>query len=451
MEAQIDPSWSKTLTDDEVARATRYAFWELNQLPSWLTSLYQARLNAEKEERITDFLENIWGNRSDSLNSQHRDFMNVETLTRLLTLTYATVRIEEDISHEGVYSPSPRDEAQRARGHLLQLLSGIRGERTFAALRKLATLQKGYLSDHLLNMAERRAEADVEREPWKTSDVASFAEEAERNPTTQGDLFEIGLSRLDDLKLEFEEGDESEAALLKKVDDEIELRRSLANRLRNMSQGKYTTGSEEELADITRTDIRLHSPNVDARIPIEVKIAGKWQAPVLRERLKNQLVGQYMREARYGIFLVVNRGAKGDLQTWNPSGKRVGFAELVHWLSRRAEALLTTRSNIDGLQVVGIDLAPTRRAQEAKGSCPKAARTAQIARREARAQAALRWRASSSLRQRRDAFPGFLACYVCRDQCFALCPIAYPLIRFVQGSYECATLAHSGCEGVRAC
>ena len=164
------------------------------------------------------------------------------------------------------------------------------------------------------------------------------------------------MSRLDDLKLEIEEGDESEATLLRKVENEIELRRALANRLRNMAQGKYTTGSEEEFADITRSDIRLHNPHVEARIPIEVKIAGKWQASVLGERLKNQLVGQYMREARYGIFLVVNRGAKGDLQTWNPSGKRVGFAQLLEWLSGRAQALRVKSANIDGLEVVGIDL-----------------------------------------------------------------------------------------------
>jgi hypothetical protein len=48
-----------------------------------------------------------------------------------------------------------------------------------------------------------------------------------------------------------------------------------ANRLQHAARGKYTTGSEEELADETRTDIRLHNPMVDARIPIELKIVDK--------------------------------------------------------------------------------------------------------------------------------------------------------------------------------
>lgn len=495
MEARTGPEWSKAVTDDQAALAARYAFWELNDLPSWFTSLYLARphilksiilnevrwqlslsqpdakaashyvlsrlrwsakelgqllrndiislvetypnankeavaealtiilrdpsplppsfsqfaakqaaaaaadrkalwlavllcvdaeqglaeleawINAganrgEKENRFTAVLENIWGDRTHGLDSQHQDFLRVEALTRLLKLAYKTIRFEDDISHESgiVYSPGARDHAQRARGRILESLYNISGKPTFDALRELAALNKDYPADHLLNMAERRAEADVEHRPWQPTEVASFADEAECNPMTQKDLFEIALSRLDDLKLEYEEGDESEAALLAKVSDEIELRRALANRLRNAAHGKYTTGSEEELADITRTDIRLHNPAVDARIPIEVKIAGKWQARVLKERLKNQLVSQYMREARYGILLVVNRGAKGDLKTWSLSGKRVDFSKLIDWLSKEAKAFLAKKSSIDGLQIVGIDLRARDRSRQEKAS-----------------------------------------------------------------------------------
>lgn len=98
------------------------------------------------------------------------------------------------------------------------------------------------------------------------------------------------------------------------------LRKVIANRLKQASSGQYTTGSEEELADRTRTDVRLHNPAVDARIPIELKIADKseWTAAKLRERLENQLIGQYLLEARYGVFLLVRRGnvEKRDRQHW---------------------------------------------------------------------------------------------------------------------------------------
>ena len=47
-------------------------------------------------------------------------------------------------------------------------------------------------------------------------------------------------------------------------------------------------------------------------MPIELKIADApdWSAAKLRERLENQLIGQYMDEARYGILLIVRRGGK---------------------------------------------------------------------------------------------------------------------------------------------
>ena len=114
------------------------------------------------------------------------------------------------------------------------------------------------------------------------------------------------------MKLDLEEGDESEASLLQRVENEPELRKVIANRLKFSAAGKYTTGSEEELADATRTDIRLHHPEVDARIPIELKIADArhWSVPILREKLEDQLLEQYLREALWHFFAGTPRRAK---------------------------------------------------------------------------------------------------------------------------------------------
>jgi hypothetical protein len=230
----------------------------------------------EREQRITAILGHVWGDRFHSLASEHRNFAQPELLSRLLKLTYRHLRVEDDIHHDGTYSPGPRDEAQEARGHLLDLLCGIPGRATYDALIDLSRVHTlPFLKDRMLVLAEQRAEMDAEQPPWVASDIAIFAEDAERDPRTQKDLFELAVSRIDDLKLDLEEGDESEARLMRKVEDEIELRRAIANRLKQTARGKYTTGSEEELADRTRTDIRLHNPRVEARVPIEIKIAGK--------------------------------------------------------------------------------------------------------------------------------------------------------------------------------
>ena len=294
------------------------------------------------ERRVSLIINQLWG--LDSFKSEHCSYKRPDFLLRLLEIVYSHVRI---------------DGTQVARAQLLQLLCGIPGKPTYDALIRLSESQPpGNFKDYLLNQADSHAENDAAPQEWTAAQVAEFGRDAEKNPETQQDLFDIAVSRLDDIKLDLEEGDDSEAGLWRKADNEIELRRIIANRLRLISRNRYTTGSEEELADRTRTDIRLHYSNVDARIPIEIKIAGKWSANQLRERMENQLVGQYLREARYGIFLLVNRGADRDKKSWRHDGN-LSFSTLVQWLKDESRTLLNER--VQDIEVIGIDL--TRRAR----------------------------------------------------------------------------------------
>ena len=336
----------------------------------------------QAEQRISVFLSHIWGNRFHNLNPAQQSFLDARMLLGLIKLSHTHIRVEDDIEHVGTYSPDLRDHAQDARNHLLKLLCEIPGQPTYEALLELSRFHpQQYPRDRMLVLAERRAEADCESDPWEPHSVADFAASAEQEPRTQYDLYQLALNRIDDLKLDLEQGDESEATILQRINDEVELRKVIANRLKQASSGKYTTGSEEELADRTRTDIRLHNPAVDARIPIELKIADKseWTAAKLRERLENQLIGQYLLEARYGVFLLVRRNnpEKGDRQTWilNAGGTRrvLNFDRLVEWLREEARELLRANPSVDGLGVIGIDLS-RRQPAERKSSQPAAVR-----------------------------------------------------------------------------
>ena len=313
------------------------------------------------ERRTSLIINHLWGRDTGSFNSEQCSYERLDCLSRLLEIVHFHVRPEEDIQHSGVYSPGSRDNAQDAREHFLQLLCEIPGKPTYDTLVRLSgSPPLENFKDRLLNLAERRAEADADFGAWPPEQVAEFGRDAERSPETQKALFEIAVSRLDDIRFSFEEGDDSEASLWRKAEDELELRRAIASRLMLVSRNRYTTGSEEEFADKSRTDIRLHNPKVDARIPIEIKIAGKWSANELRERMENQLVGQYLREAHYGIFLLVNRGAEGDKKYWRP-GKKLSFSTLIQWLRDESGTLLN--EHVQGVEVIGIDL--TRRAGEA--------------------------------------------------------------------------------------
>lgn len=313
------------------------------------------------ERRTSLIINHLWGRDAGSFNSEQCSYGRLDCLSRLLEIVHSHVRLEDDIQRSGVYSPGSRDNAQDAREHLLRLLCEIPGKSTCDALIRLSespTLAS--LKDRLLNLADSRAEADADFKAWSPAQIAEFGRGAERSPETQKELFEIALSRLDDIKFDLEESDDSEASLWRKVDDELELRRIIASRLKRISHDMYTTGSEEELADRSRTDIHLHHPKVDTPVPIEIKIAGKWSANQLRERMENQLVGQYLREARYGIFLVVNRGAEGDKKSWRHDGE-LKFPALVEWLKDESRALLN--EHVQDIEVIGIDL--TKRTGEA--------------------------------------------------------------------------------------
>jgi hypothetical protein len=123
------------------------------------------------------------------------------------------------------------------------------------------------------------------------------------------------------------------------------------------ARGQYSVPPEEELADATRPDLRIHTPAVDAPVPIELKIADKWSYAELVERLHNQLVGQYLRDtrSRFGVFLLVWQGKK---KKWRESeaGKPCSFGNLLERLEAEAEAILRDRYDLEEIRIVGIDL-----------------------------------------------------------------------------------------------
>jgi hypothetical protein len=307
----------------------------------------------ERSRRMTAVLNELFNDDRSGIAVVHKDFVKVPVLVAMLA--YPAMAPSDGEDEDGVAYYRASDSGPGKREQVLELLFNLPGRETYDALTDLAAKDKGR-RDRLLVLAERRAEQDADLAPWSPGYVYQFARDVERPPRTEEDLFRVALSRLDDLKHEYEQGDESEASLLMKVSNEVELRKVIANRLKQAARSGYTTGSEEELADGKRTDIRIHHPAIENRIPIEIKIAGQWRAPVLKERLKNQLIGQYMRESNYGIFLLVNRGGSNDGRRWRIDGRLVGLSELEQWLRKQAKGFQRRSSSVADLEVMSIDL-----------------------------------------------------------------------------------------------
>lgn len=322
-------------------------------------------LDLEKSEEATNFsmlfLQALIGGRHDRFESEYNDYNNVDKLTELIKIMYRYIRTSEDIERAGtgIYSPDLRDDAQRARDSLLQKLFDIPGKATYLALLDLAAeLHDQNLKEGCVTLAKRRAESDADLLPWQLADVISFADMAECQPRTHHELYNLGRSKLNDLKAELEDGDSSIVNFLKLESSEIEHRKFIGQWLREHSHGHYSVPQEEELADGSRMDIRIHGNGFDAPVPIELKIAdNKLTITNLIERLNNQLCGQYLRDTRSncGIFLVVYLGNK---KYWEgeAKGERYSFDELIQILRSNADLIVTNHRKIEALDVVSIDL-----------------------------------------------------------------------------------------------
>ena len=303
------------------------------------------------------FIVALLGERRENIKRGHQDYIQTETLLSLIKLMHSHIRSAEDINRAG--SPGRRDNAQDARNRLFQLLCDIPGKPTYLAMMDLAQNHPDEKSRQWYSVhAKRRAEADVEAEPWQPGDIALFAEEAEKAPQNHRELYDIVIFRLLDLKADLEDGDNSFAEILVSVKDETKHRNVIGGWLRNCSSGRYSVPQEEELAVAKRPDIRIHGVGFDGPVPIELKIVdNNWSGAKLVERLHNQLCGQYLRDVRSncGIFMLVYRGKP---KRWRhpKTRKNLDFYGLVQLLEEEAEKITTKDNKVESIKIVGIDL-----------------------------------------------------------------------------------------------
>ncbi|MEZ6855020.1 hypothetical protein [Halodesulfovibrio aestuarii] len=290
--------------------------------------------------------------------TRFEDYGRVEILEQLLLLMYRYVNPKDDLHHEGGFTPSARDNAEQSRGYFLSLLMGCKGKDAYNALCRLASqLVSEGVPNNFKCLSYDHARRSVEHNSWTEEDVCLFVERAEKVPATLQELYELASARIDDIKLNLESGRDSEASLVKAIHEETEMRKWFGRRLAERALGLFSKVEEEEYADATRPDIQFLNQNIGIPVPVELKIADRrhWSYQKFHERLKNQLIGQYLADEHhlFGIFLLVNQNG----EYWVRAEKsRASFEEMVKELQSYADQLIKDRSEIEAIQVVGINL-----------------------------------------------------------------------------------------------
>ncbi|MDD2736600.1 MAG: hypothetical protein PHF56_21930 [Desulfuromonadaceae bacterium] len=328
------------------------------RLEGWLEEVIDSEV---ADQRMISFCNALFDHRSPRFGNVHRDFERLGVLRELALLVYGRVRINDDVRHEGVYTPNARDNAETVRGYLLEKIYNLSGPAAYNTLLEFSRVLPHERSrERMLVLAHKRAAEDAEFEPWQSVDVVLFSTEAEKQPRSSRELFDLTCSRLDDIRLNLEDGRYSQAQLLlNSAIEEPKIRNWFADELRKLNHGKYSVSSEDEFADATRPDLNIHAPSVNYPIVIELKKTDNWSVPELSERLRNQLVGQYMRDthSQFGIYLLAWQG-KWKRKT---DENDVPFEKLVNLLQDEADTIVCSRYDIEEIRVVGIDLTKRKR------------------------------------------------------------------------------------------
>lgn len=280
-------------------------------------------------------------------------------LLRLVRLAYQHVRPSDDITHEGTYSPGPRDKAQDGRNAVLGAIIDAQGAEAWAV--KLMMVEDplfAHFRDRLALLAREKAAEEADGAIFTASEVATFSRYGEAPPTTRDDMFAVLVDRLDDLD-DLLLQDVSPRAAWAAINDEKVMRQQIALQLRNASNHVYTVDQEAVTADEKETDIRLRVASSGQQATVELKIGENWSGRQLRDTINNQLVTKYMaaESCRSGCLLVTV--AKSD-RTWEhpDTCERLDIEGLLSMLDAEAARIVDALGGCLRVAIKVLDLRP---------------------------------------------------------------------------------------------
>lgn len=214
-----------------------------------------------------------------------------------------------------------------------------------------------HFSDRLRFMARQRAAVDAEFDAFNATDIQAMETHLEAPPHDRYGLFRLMMDRLDELSHDMADDDFSDRRTLQTITEEIEMQRTVAQRLRAKATGAYVVTREDEVADRKEPDIRLACVRGNQKAVIEIKIADSWSLKQLETALREQLVEQYLRHetSRAGCLMLTYHGRK---KHWKhpETGARLGFCDAVDYLAAIAKTIEHDMAHEVCLAVHALDL-----------------------------------------------------------------------------------------------
>lgn len=329
----------------------------ISKLENWLSGLNNT--DAQQQAAAIFITGLLGGTYTQKTVYNAGKFKTAPHLKTLYMLMHKYIELSDDIQRagKGVYSSTIRDDAQDARDRLLNYLVETPSKENYYALKQISKEHKDSLHKLLL---QRRAYEMAERygdiAPWSARQFKEFHKSKVLPPQTHRQLFELAVQQLKVLKDWVENGNDSPWLTWQKAAEENEVRTLIAGYLNQHKGGHYTIAEEPELANEQRMDIWLANPKIQSPVPIELKLLDKnWSGSKLCERLRNQLVGDYLREetAGCGVFLLVSLN---QTKRWKIGDDIVSIDGLASALKRYWQTISDQYKGVEEIEVIVIDL-----------------------------------------------------------------------------------------------
>lgn len=302
-------------------------------------------------------LAQLFGDFGKSVNISQESF-TPPMLLRLAKLAYRHVREEDDISHEGTYSPGPRDNAQDARRTILQAILDAKGESAWRVKLEMAgdPLFASF-KDRIRAVADENWALEIDADVCDENAVREFEMKSEIPPMTNEAMFSILMDRLADIN-QLLLLDASPRSAWANIDQESNMRNAIVEKLDHLSNGIYSVHMEGITADGKETDIRLQATGASYQAVIELKLADGRTAKDLLDTIEQQLVKKYLAPETRKAGVLVFTLAKDRNWDHPETKQKIGVEELIALLQAEAERV---QEALAGEVLVGVhflDLRP---------------------------------------------------------------------------------------------
>jgi hypothetical protein len=326
-----------------------------DDLASWIKSANGADRQARTEATLAFLFD-----RHDPVVSGALDLATVPSLERLLRLAYSYIRPEQDIRHEGVYSPGLRDNAESSRNLILKAVLDRPGVDAFRALIRIAEEPEFEIcAERFKELARGKAERDTEPPAWREAEVVSF-EQRHTAPAKIGiDLLRVVMAVLQDIQLQLSSGDVSSRSLLEHALDEEAVKNWLVEQMNLRARGRFNSYREAQIAHGNKPDVIVSSTSAQCEVGIEVKHGGKkWTLKQLDKALRQQLAQDYLKPLtrRHGIFVITNHRRR----TWLNAqlNESITFDCLMRILEATAATLVKNDIGAIEVKCFGVNASP---------------------------------------------------------------------------------------------